>query len=127
MAASLDKTVAKLAEIKAEIVELEDMRKLIEAEIIDRLEQNEADKIETNFEGSSYTATIVRSSSLKFDEQGLAGAMSPSMWTQISRRVLDSKLLEDKVARGSIDVDTVAKYSEEVERKPYLKLTKKGK
>lgn len=124
--AKIEKIVEILSQIKQEIVELENMRKQIESELIERLEQNGAERITVKTDDAEVTATIVRSTTLKFDEQGLASALPPAMWRQISTRVLDGKALEDKVARGAIDVDIVAQNSEEVARKPYVKLTSKG-
>ena len=123
--AVIDRKVARLARLKEEVSRLDAERKELEAEVINMLSGNGSDSVDVDAGDRMIKATIVRSSSLKFDEHGLAGAISPQMWAQISTRVLDQKALEDKVARGSIDVEVVAKYSEEVPRKAFLKITER--
>ena len=119
----LDDWLTELASITEELKDLTDEKKSLQAKIISFLEENESETVEWELDGRPSKATVVYSSVLKFDEDGLAEALSSSMWNQISSRKLDQKKLEDKVARGSIDPALVADHSDEVPRSPYIKIT----
>lgn len=120
---SVNKKIAILSEIKSNINSMDIQRKEIELEIIDLLDEVGLSTIDTDIEEGTVKATIVRAVSVKIDETGLRESLSDKQWQSISTRVLDEKLLEDKVARGLISIDLVANNSTEVQKKPYVKLT----
>lgn len=91
------------------------------------LEKHELETIKVGEDGSSTKVTIVRPTSMEFNEEGLKESVSDSVWRQITKLVLDKKALEDAVARGKVSVDIVAQNSKEVAKKPYLKITKEKK
>lgn len=123
MTVKLNRRIAALAELKQQIAELDDKRKELEAEVLELMESAEITTTEVEIDGVVTKATAVYSSTVKIDSTGLQGELSGSMWNQITKRVLDERLLEDKVARGLIDIDVVARHSTEVPRKPYVKIT----
>lgn len=123
--AYIDQWLTRLANLKEQEAMIEKERRDLEDRIIHFLDGNESDSIESTVGSEHLKATIVRSTTLKFDEHGLASELSPHMWREVTRRVLDTKALEDKVARGAIDVEVVAKYSDEVPRKPYVRLSRR--
>ena len=97
--------------------EIEDAKK----KIFESLEKNE---LETVVIGENeIKITIVRPTTLKFDEEGLKSSLSESQWRQITKTVLDKKALEDAVARGKIEISIVGENSKEVASKPYLRIT----
>ena len=71
--------------------------------------------------------TKVESSTLNFDEVALQEEIGDHKWRTVSKRVLDRKLLEDAIAKDRISPSIVARHSEEIPRKPYIKLTVKAK
>jgi len=91
------------------------------------LEKHELETIKVGEEGESAKVTIVRPTSMEFDEAGLKDAVSETVWRHITKLVLDKKALEDAVARGKVSVETVAQHSKEVAKKPYLKITREKK
>lgn len=119
---NLDKTLARIAEIKKQIAELEGERKELEASVIEHLESVQLVTIDWGSDRKN-KATIVYGSSMKIDATGLRDELTDRQWQSVSVRVLDEKLLEDKVARGQIDVHVVAKHTTEVQKKPYVRLT----
>lgn len=123
--AYIDQWLTRLASLKEQEALIEKERRDLEERIIHFLDGNESDSIESTVGNERLKATVVRSTTLKFDEHGLASELSPHMWREITKRVLDTKALEDKVARGAIDVEVVAKYSDEVPRKPYVRLSRR--
>ena len=88
------------------------------------LEKHELETVKVGEEGASTKVTIVRPTTMEFNEDGLKKSVSDSVWRQITKLVLDKKALEDAVARGKVSVDIVADNSKEVPKKPYLKITK---
>ena len=72
------------------------------------------------------TGTKVESSTLNFDEPSLQEELGDHKWRTVSKRVLDRKLLEDAIAKDRISPSMVARHSEEVPRRPYVKLTVKA-
>lgn len=119
---NLDKKLYRLHELKQTINNLELERKDLELEIITHLESVETVTLDWGDDRLN-KATVVYSSSMKIDAAGLEADLTDRQWVSITKRVIDEKLLEDKVARGQIDVDIVAKHTEEVPRKPYVRLT----
>lgn len=91
------------------------------------LEKHELETVKVGEEGDSTKVTIVRPTSMEFNEDGLKKSVSDAVWRQITKLVLDKKALEDAVARGKVSVDIVADNSKEVPKKPYLKITKEKK
>lgn len=91
------------------------------------LEKHEMETVKVGEDGESVKVTIVRPTTMEFDEAGLKDSVSESVWRQITKLVLDKKALEDAVARGKVSVDTVAQNSKEVAKKPYLKITREKK
>jgi hypothetical protein len=123
--ARLDKWLTELVELKEEIAALESNKKDLETKILTLLEADETTTIEWEHNGKLAKATAVYSSTLKIDEDGLKDALTPAQWRSVTQRVLDQRALEDKVARGQIDVSVVAKNTTEVPRKPFIKVTTK--
>jgi hypothetical protein len=119
---NLDANLARLADIKAQIKELEVLRKDLEAQLIEHFESVEVVTLEWG-EDRKNKATVVYGSSVKIDATGLEGVLTDRQWKSITMRVLDERLLEDKVARGLIDVNVVAEHTTEVPKKPFIKLT----
>lgn len=91
------------------------------------LEKHELETVKVGEDGESTKVTIVRATSMEFNEEGLKKSVSESVWRQITKVVLDKKALEDAVARGKVPIETVADNSKEVAKKPYLKITKEKK
>jgi hypothetical protein len=119
----IDDWLSELASITEEVKELTDEKKALQNKIITFLEDNESSTVEWELDGRPSKATVVYSSVLKFDEEGLADALSTHLWNSVSSRKLDQKKLEDKIARGSIDATLVAEHSDEVPRTPYIKIS----
>lgn len=91
------------------------------------LEKHELDTVKVGEDGDSTKVTVVRATTMEFNEEGLKNSVSESVWRQITKVVLDKKALEDAVARGKVALDIVADNSKEVAKKPYLKITKEKK
>ena len=91
------------------------------------LEKHELDTVKVGEDGDSTKVTVVRATTMEFNEEGLKDSVSESVWRQITKVVLDKKALEDAVARGKVPLDIVADNSKEVAKKPYLKITKEKK
>ena len=68
-------------------------------------------------------ATLVKSETVKIDEDRLSEALGEEMWDKITTRKLDMDKLEDMVATGAIDAGILGDYSEVVPRTAFIKLT----
>jgi hypothetical protein len=88
------------------------------------LEKHELETVKVGEDGESCKVTIVRPTTMEFDEAGLKDSVSESVWRQITKLVLDKKALEDAVARNKVPLEVLAKNSKEVAKKPYLKITR---
>lgn len=122
---SLLQRLATLADLKAQAKEAEDRRKALEEELSKEMATAgiKRDHWPSQEPGKYHTATLVESSTIQFDENGLKQALSEEQWASVTKSVLDSKALEDQVARGLIPVDLVVEHSTEVPRKPYIKFS----
>ncbi|NBO53558.1 MAG: hypothetical protein EBU84_02965 [Actinobacteria bacterium] len=92
-------------------------------ELMNLLDKHELETVTVGEEGSATKVTVVRATTIEFDEEGLKKSVSDSVWRQITKVVLDKKALEDAVARGKVPIETVADHSKEKPKKPYLKIT----
>ena len=123
-----EKMISKLLdEIKENQEKLADAEYAIasaKTKIFDSLESNEIETVTVGEEENQVKVTIVRPTTLKFNEDGLQKSLTPAQWRQVTKTVLDKKALEDAVARGKVDIGIVGKNSEEVASKPYLKITR---
>lgn len=70
-------------------------------------------------------ASVVRQSTLQFDETKLRKKLGVKLWNRISTRHLDRSKLEQAVADGIIDAKVVAACSEEKAKKPFIRITEK--
>jgi hypothetical protein len=72
-------------------------------------------------DGMTISASAVRPTTIRFDEEKLQSMLTPEQWQQVTRLVVDQKLLEQLVVKGEIDLDVVVACSQEVARTPYIK------
>ncbi len=108
---------------QGKIVDLEHEIAKSKKRIFDALESNEIDTITIGESESETKITIVRPTSLKFNEEKLQEKLSDKQWRQITKYVIDRKAIEDAVARGIIDISIISANSVEVASKPYLRIT----
>lgn len=123
MKGDLDNVLAQIVLIKQEVEALEQERKDLQEQAIKMMEQQNVDTTEWEHGSTVGRATVVRPVSIKYDERKLAAALGKKMWAEVTRAVLDEKLLEAKVAKGDIELGTVADCAIEVQRTPYLRVT----
>ncbi|NBV35818.1 MAG: hypothetical protein EBR94_00885 [Bacteroidetes bacterium] len=121
--AMLEKLAEEIKIQQGKIVDLEHEIAKAKKKIFDALESNEVDTITVGESESETKITIVRPTSLKFNEEKLKEKLSDKQWRQITKTVLDKKAIEDAVARGTIDISIISANSVEVASKPYLRIT----
>lgn len=119
----LEQLVEEIKIQQGKIVDLEHEIAKAKKKIFDALESNEVDTITVGESESETKITIVRPTSLKFNEEKLKEKLSDKQWRQITKTVLDKKAIEDAVARGKIDISIISANSVEVASKPYLRIT----
>ena len=119
----LEQLVEEIKTQQAQLVDLEHEIAKSKKKIFDALESNEVDTITIGESESETKITIVRPTSLKFNEEKLKEKLSDKQWRQITKTVLDKKAIEDAVARGTIDISIIGANSAEVASKPYLRIT----
>lgn len=116
----IDELLARLHRTRAEIKDMEEWAKAAQAEVLEATPAD-VDKLSWAVESSEGTATVVRPTTIKFDEEALEKALGPKVWSQITKVSVDQKKLGDLVARGVVDVEVVAEHSTEVARTPYVR------
>ncbi len=119
----LEQLVEEMKIQQGKIVDLEHEVAKAKKKIFDALENNELDTITIGESESETKITIVRPTSLKFNEEKLQEKLSDKQWRQITKSVIDKKAIEDAVARGTIDISIISANSVEVASKPYLRIT----
>lgn len=73
------------------------------------------------------TGTLVEGTRLILDEPKLKKTLGAAKFKKVTKEVLDRSLLDDAIHRGAVAASDVAKCSEEVSNKPYVKITRKAK
>lgn len=119
----LEQLIEEMKIQQGKIVDLEHEVAKAKKKIFDALENNELDTITIGESESETKITIVRPTSLKFNEEKLKEKLSDKQWRQITKSVIDKKAIEDAVARGTIDISIISANSVEVASKPYLRIT----
>lgn len=122
MTKKLDRMLSELADLKADIALMDERRKELEQEIIEFLPE-QTQSVEWEHELGVAKATVVYSSTVVIDDDGLKNDLTPAQWKKITTLVVDQKALENLVARGDIDIAIVAKNSTEKPRKPYVRIS----
>lgn len=121
----LIEALKKFIDAKKHSENWEKARKDFQAQCVDLWETqaSEKDSMELDLVGSTKKVTLVKSETVKIDEEGLREALGEKMWDKITTRKLDNKKLESFVAVGDIDIEVLDTYSEIVPRTPYIKIT----
>ena len=119
----LTQSLSELARIKMQISELEQQKSIVEDEVMQKMDSTGNSTCEWEHNGHWSKATIVRSSSISINEDGLKDSLTPAMWKKVTTLVLDKKALENMVATGKIDIKLVSDNYVETARKAYLRVT----
>jgi len=74
----------------------------------------------TEFDHDGVKATLVRSSTMSIDDEVFEKGLEPEEWKQITRRVIDNKLLSAKAQLGEIPQDLLAEGVQSIPKNPYV-------
>jgi hypothetical protein len=69
------------------------------------------------------SATVVQRSRPKYNEESLAKQLGAEVWNKVTKKILDTKKLEQAINDKVVDVNVVAGCTEFVNDKPYVRLT----
>lgn len=93
----------------------------IEPEVVDLFHQEGLTTV--TLQGTRFgklTGTLVESTTVTVDEAKLKKSIGATAYKKLTKPVLDKGLLEDAMARGVVDPNTVSACSIEKPRKPYV-------
>lgn len=125
--AAIDQIV-RLRDLRSDKRNIEEMISGVQKEAIDFLKRLGQKSIgfDDPLDGKvKITGTLVTATSLVFDEAKLKKRIGSAKWNRITRRVLDTTLLEAAVAQGLITPQTVAACVSEEPKTPYIRITEK--
>lgn len=88
------------------------------------LAEMEAGGVDSTTAGT-YSVVVARPTSAVLDEPGLSAELGTKMWDRVTTRSLDRNKLDAYIKSGEIDPETVAQYTEIIERNPSLRVTAK--
>lgn len=101
-------------------------RKELQSALLDAMEGMGQKSIKAVTEsGGTITGTVVESSTITYDSDGLRKALGAKVFDALCTMALDTKKLDEAVAKGEIDAMVVAKYADEQKRAPFIKVTEK--
>ena len=108
--------------------QLEGESKTIQAEVIAVLDQEEQKsfRYETD-DGRPVTMTRVQAEKMHIKEKGLKKALGAKAWAKVTKRVLDEDKLMAQIQDEKIDVTTVAKHTEYIPNRPFVRFTVRAK
>ena len=113
-----------LASVKASVEMLTKQKSDIEARLIILLEANDKKTLTaSSADGRKVTGTLVRAERVHIDAEALEKILPADLWTKVTRRVLDSGLLEAHITTGVINEQTVASVTEVKQNKPYVRIS----
>jgi hypothetical protein len=112
-----------LRDLKARMAEAGETLELTQAELCELMVMDEEPSISFKHDGVKIQGTVILGTRIKIREAQLKKALGAKGWARITSLTLDKKKLEDAIARGDIDPNVVAQYSDELPNKPYIKIT----
>lgn len=122
----IDSFIAEVVALKRQMEQIDARRRELEQKIMSMLESTGSSALEWKADdGSTGRVSVVRSSEIVYDDAGIKAGVTPAVWRSITKPVIDSKALEDRIARGIVPIELVAENSYEKPRKPYLRITHK--
>lgn len=106
--------------------EADNQRKDLQGALIDALCGMNQKSIKAVSEtGGTITGTLVESSTITYDADGLRKALGAKVFDALCTMTLDTKKLDEAVAKGEIDAVAVARFAFEQPRAPFIKVTEK--
>jgi uncharacterized protein (DUF342 family) len=127
MEESLDPKYAELRESYCEM--LSDARKAkseaeaLAREVTEKLLQITGDEEQWEM-ASGRSASVVRPTSVKVNEDELRARVGEEVWGQITKPVLDDNLLSGAISKGIVSIEVVSDCSTVTHRSPYIRLSK---
>ena len=108
--------------------QLEKEIKVLQADVIATLdaEEQKTFRYETD-DGRPVTMTRVQAEKMHVKEKGLKKALGAKAWNKVTKRVLDEDKLMAAIQDEVIDITTVAKHTEYIPNRPFVRFTVRGK
>lgn len=124
---TLERVLDLLVDTKDEIARLEERRQDLETEAV-RLMGDQASVVwEAATDSTRRQATVVRPTAVNIDETVLETAIPKKIWDSITTRKVDVKRFEAQVAVGNIPTEVAVVAVTRTERRPYVRITTKGR
>lgn len=124
---TLERVLDLLVDTKDEIARLEERRQDLETEAV-RLMGDRASVVwEAATDSTRRQATVVRPTAVNIDETVLETAIPKKIWDSITTRKVDVKRFEAQVAVGNIPTEVAVVAVTRTERRPYVRITTKGR
>lgn len=100
----------------------------VEDILLKLMKERNLDSVAIAPDGSNkLTATAVYSSTEEIDPVALKKKLGAVKWKNVTTLALDTKKLQDAIARGEVDANIVAQCATTKPKKPYIKLTESKK
>lgn len=112
---------AKAAKAHAEAIIAEATELLVK--IADR---EESKTIEASVAGTTYSATVVTTERLSYDEDALHQHLGDKKWKKITVSKVDPARLKTALTEGVLEVSEVAPYTTLKKSSPYIRISQKG-
>ena len=108
--------------------QLEGEIKTLQAEVISVLDQEEQKSFRYETEdGRPVTMTRVQAEKMHVKEKGLKKALGSKAWAKVTKRVLDEDKLMAAIQDEVIDITTVAKHTEYIPNRPFVRFNVRAK
>ena len=115
-----EETLAELYELRDEIKESEDRKKLLTHEIASRFSVQDK-LLFLDRDGNKRTAQVVRSSTPVIDVIGLKEELPEDVFEKISEHVVKAEVLKEALDTGLVPESIARRHVQYKERKPYVK------
>jgi len=93
----------------------------LRSEILEAMGSDDHKEGEVN--GELVSITVVRPTSLEYDEAAIREEVGEAMWKKLTRPVFDPQLLADAVSNAEVDRSVVARHVKTVSRSPYPRIS----
>lgn len=118
---TMQEDLLELARLKENITSLQEDYRELEAQLVSQLESAGNKSVSAN--NGDLTGTVVRGTTLSYDEDGIKRSLGATLWKKVTKQVMDKEKLEAAIVVGDIDPNIIAQHTTEKDKKPYIRVT----
>lgn len=115
----------RLAALKRALENLENEKAQVEARLVESLQRSGHKSLSADIDGVKIKGTLCAPTRVVIDEARLKASLDAAQWKKVTSLKLDKEKLEAAVVQNIVDRNVVAAVSDELDSKPYIRVSGK--